>query len=500
MTTVIPRLLAATLSLAPALVAGTAAAQSASEVEGQAASAEQTEVAKPYPLAYNGDGAPAPGGYALSRWTEDWRVMADPKKRDDPLDRLKFIPLDGDGDVYVTLSGEVRLRVNQTTNPNLREAPAQRQDILRVVGGADLHIGPHLRFYGELAHGGISGRNLGVPAASLRNDLVVQQSFVEASAEVGGVDVGARYGRQEFTDGPNLLVSQRDNNTIRYTLNGVRAWARGSTVRLDLFDFKPTSYGDLGTDDDVNDPARRFSGGSLGFVLPKTFLGGSQLYLDTFAWRRRNLVGAWGGRVGPATRYYLGFQLRGDVGPINVDWSANRQWGHYINQDIDAWQVFLAQTYRLGAGKTAPRVGFHFDYASGGGGYGDGKLRNAYAPFGNNIYYSYQLYLTPSNLVALTPQVTFTPFKNARVIAEYELAWRDDVNDAVYRANGQPFAGTQNVRARKIANLARLQLAWTITPRLSFTGRYEHLAAGPALTQAGYRSSDFLAGWISYRF
>ena len=38
---------------------------------------------------------------------------ADPAKRDDPLDRLKYIPLDDDGDIYLTLSGELRLRVNK---------------------------------------------------------------------------------------------------------------------------------------------------------------------------------------------------------------------------------------------------------------------------------------------------------------------------------------------------------------------------------------------------
>jgi hypothetical protein len=73
----------------------------------------------------------------------------EPAKRDDPLDRLKFIPLDADGDIYLTLSGELRLRMNLTTNPNLRDAQAQRQDINRETLGADLHIGPHLRFYGE---------------------------------------------------------------------------------------------------------------------------------------------------------------------------------------------------------------------------------------------------------------------------------------------------------------------------------------------------------------
>jgi hypothetical protein len=459
----------------------------------------EPDTSSTYPIAANGDAATV-NGYSLSRWAEDWPAMRDPAKRDDPLDRLKYLPLAADGDVYLTLSGELRLRVNETTNPNLREGEAQRQDITRLVGGADLHVGPHIRFYGELAHGSISGINLGIPAATLRNDLVVQQAFVEANEEVAGLTIGARYGRQEFTDGPNLLVSQRDNNTIRYTLNGIRAWVRGARVRADLFDFKPTAYGDLGANDDIADPARRFSGVTLGFALPDKLLGGSKLYFDPFFWRRRNMLGAWGGRVGPATRYYAGVRLWGDVGPLNIDWSANHQYGYYLNQDIDAWQMFLVQTYRLGKGKDAPRVGFHFDYSGGGGGYGDGKLRDAYAPFGNNIYFSYQLSLTPSNLVAFAPMVSVTPFRKARLSAEYLLAWRDNVYDAVYRANGQPFAGTQNIHARKIADVARLQMVWSITPRISLTGRYEHLAAGPALTDAGYRSSDFLAGWISFRF
>ncbi|WP_294260264.1 alginate export family protein [uncultured Sphingomonas sp.] len=490
-------LASATAPLALALAAP-AIAQTAPSEAGQTRNPANPTVSS-YPNAAAGDGATT-GGFNLSRWAEDWRVMRDPAKRDDFIDRLKFLPIDDDGDVYLTLSGELRARVNLTTNPNLREAEAQRQDINRIFLGADLHVGPHLRFFGEVAHGGISGRNLGVPAATLRNDVVFQQYFAEASAEVGGIDVGARYGRQEFTDGPNLLVSQRDNNTIRYTLNGLRLWARGSKVRVDLFDLKPTQYGDLGTDDDVIDPARRFSGVTMGFVLPKTWFGKSSLYLDPFVWRRRNDVGAWGGRIGPAERFYAGARLWGDVGRFNIDWSVNHQWGTYIDQEIDAWHAFIAQTYRLGNGPTSPRVGVHFDYASGGGGYGDGKLRNAYAPFGNNIYYSYQLFLTPSNLIAVAPNFTFSPVKKLRVTAEYQLAWRDDVRDAVYRANGQPFAGTQNVADAKIADVARLQAVWSITPRLSVTGRYEHLAAGPSLTRAGYASSDFLAGWISFRF
>lgn len=476
----------AVLLSTPALAQATAA---------PAASPAATE----YPAAAAGDGATT-NGYNLSRWAEDWRVLRDPAKRDDPIDRFKFIPIADDGQIYLTLSGEARLRINMTSNPNLRETPHQRQDIRRLTAGADLHLGPHLRLYGEVAHGGIGGRELGAPAATLRNALTLQQYFAEATADVGGVALGARYGRQEFTDGPNLLVSQRDNNTIRYTLNGIRAWARTGRFRLDVFDLKPTAYGDLGVEDDISDPARRFSGVTLGMVVPTQWFGGSKLYVDPFLWRRRNSVGTWGGRIGPGRRFYGGVHVWGDAGPVTIDWTLNHQWGNFIEQRIDAWHGFFAQTYRVGKSPTAPRIGFHADYASGGGGYGGRTLRNAYAPFGNNIYYSYQLSLTPSNLIAVAPTVSFVPLKTVRISAEYQLAWRDDVRDAVYRANGQPFAGTQSVADRKIGNVARAQAVWTIASRLSFTGRYEHLAAGPSLTKAGYASSDFLAGWLSFRF
>ena len=80
------------------------------------------------------------------------------------------------------------------------------------------------------------------------------------------------------------------------------------------------------------------------------------------------------------------------------------------------------------------------------------------------------------------------------------MAWRATETDAVYRASGAPFAGTQDVAGRRIADLIRLQAIWTVTPRVTVTGRYEHLIAGPSLTKAGYASSDFVAGWISFRF
>ncbi|BAT19536.1 alginate export family protein [Asaia bogorensis] len=452
-----------------------------------------------YPAPAAGDGLTT-SGYNLSRWAEDWSRMRYAKNRRDWLDRLKFLPLNPAQTIYLTLSGEMRLRLNQTSNPNLKKGPLQRQDIMRLVGGADLHVTRYFRAFGELAHGGISGPNIGVPAASMRNKLLLQQYFAEANVPLSGVHLGARYGRQEFTDGANLMTSQRDNNTLRFVLNGTRFWVRGKIIRGDFFDFRYTSLGRGGARDDVIDRGIRFSGGTGGLVIPHDFLGKSKLYLDPFVWRLRNRRAVWGGAPARENRMYYGMRLWGDVQRLTIDWVGNYQDGHYDGRTIAAWQFFLAQTWRLGAQPTAPRIGFHVDYASGGGAYGKGTLRSALAPFGNNIYYSYQLFLTPTNLVALAPNVTVSPIESLRLTLEHQFAWKASLNDAVYRANGSAFAGTQNTKAYRVAQSTRAQAVWTWTPRLSFTGRYEHLQAGPALTRAGYTSSDFVAGWANYRF
>ena len=461
--------------------------------------APATAIANGFPANASGDGATT-GGYNLSRWAEDWRAYKDPKKRDDFLDALKYVPIAADGDVYATFSGEVRLRMNLTTNPNLRKSEAQRQDITRIVGGVDLHLGKNLRVYGELGHAGLDGENLGVPNANLRNDLAVQQLFVEARGDLGGLDTGVRVGRQEFVDGSNLLTSARDNNTLRFVLNGVRAYARGKAARVDLFDFTYTQYGYQGLGDDPRDKNRRFSGGVVGYAVPTDLFGKSKLYLDPFVYRLRTRNQLWGTTTRREERIFTGVHAWGEAGPVTIDWTINHQFGNYDGRDIDAWQAFIAQTYKLGKSATAPRVGVHLDYGSGGGAFGNGTLKTASGLFGNNIYFSYGLFLTPQNFMGVAPNFTFNPIKPLRVTAEYQFAWRPSETDAVYRANGSAFARTQNVRGKEIGQVARLQAVWSITPRLSFTGRLEHLETGDVFERSGYRDSMFGAGWISFRF
>ncbi len=460
------------------------------------------QVAPPvtYPEAAAGYGAKAGPAFYLARWAEDWSSLRDPAKRTGPFDALKFIPLDADGDVYLTLSDEQRLRHDTITSPGLRAGKDTNALLLRNFVGADLHVGENFRAFGQLASGAILGSNPGNTSPVQRNDLFVQQLFAEVKGEVApGVQAGIRVGRQDFQDGPIQLVSIQENPNIHITFDGVRAYASSAKARVGLFDLHYVTGGPDAFDDPT-DHSRRFSGVTGGFVLPTDLFGGSKLYLDPFFYRYRNRNQRWGNLLDREERRFYGVRLYGDVGRMNIDINGNYQEGEQGGRDISAYQLFAAQTFAMGEGPSAPRLGWRADYASGGGAYGNGTLRSANILFGTAPYFSYGLFLGPSNFFDIAPTFTFSIGKKTRVLAEAAAVWRPSETDAVYNGVGAALAGTQNVRGNSVAQLLRLNAVHSLTPNLSFTLRTEYLKAAKALKRADYADALFLGIWGTFRF
>jgi hypothetical protein len=312
-----------------------------------------TPIATIYPAEAAGDGS-VTAGYAIARWSEDWTRFRDPALRDDRLDRLKYIPIGGCDDAYLSLSGGIRGRIDTVSNPGARDAEKIRQRGLRLFAGGDLHLGSQVRFYGEVAHGGLAGDRATQAGPNMRSTLIIQQAFGEVSTALNVGEVGVRYGRQIFADGPGQMVSQGDSSNIQVVLNGARGWVHLRSARADVFDMKFTRNGPGGTGDDRVDHSQRFSGITAGIVLPQTWFGGSKLYLEPFAWRMRRDAVTFGRETALEERRFIGLRMWGDAGRVTLDWSANRQSGSFGARSIDAWKVFAAQTVLLGEARTSP--------------------------------------------------------------------------------------------------------------------------------------------------
>jgi hypothetical protein len=439
--------------------------------------------------------------YYLSRWVEDWSYLRDKSKRSDLFDPLKFIPLDPDGNVYLTLSNEERLRFNHFSHPGLKKnAPASDQVMFRSFLGADLHVGSDFRIYGELADGQERGSNLRkVP--NYQNDLYVQQLFAELHHKFDGVDVGVRIGRQDYMDGPFQLVSNQENPNIHFTLDGVRFYANGSRFRFGAVDLRYVKRG-MGSFDDPTDDGQKLRGAVASFLVTDPDTAKKQkIFLDPFFFNYRADSIRRGGFTGEENRRFYGARLHGKVGNAGFDWTVVRQDGQFDGRDIDAYQVFLVQNYTLDHLAWKPEVGIHFDLSSGGGAFDSNrKLKSASFLFGNVPYYNYAILLGATNIREIAPNVTLHPSKRLRVSLEYDWYWRDNVHDAVYNGVGVPYALTQTVSGYKIGEQARAYIGYSINQHLSLTTKLEYLKSGTVLKRAGFGNNLFAGTWLTFRF
>lgn len=454
----------------------------------------------PYP-AEGAGWSPRAGRFFLSRWAEDWSFLADPdpKRRPDAFDALKYIPLADDGQVYLSLSNEERVRLNYVTAPGLRAGRDQDQFLLRSVVGADLHLGEHVRLYGELNSSQATGANPGVVNGNFRNDLIAQQAFVEVRGTIAGVKVGAIGGRQEFADGPPNLVNLRPAPDVYTTFNGVRLYAHGKHARIGLFDFKSTAVG-TGVFDDPVDHGERFRGMNASFA-PGAFatpLGEARLFVDPFVYRYENDARRWGAETAADRRNFYGSRVWGSAGALTLDATVTRQTGSFADRKVSAFAAFSTFAYQVSKTGLQPRIGFHADWTSGGG-YASGTKKTFNPIFGSLPYFSWGNFVGPSNLATIAPMVTVTPLPRVRLNAELEWLRRTNDRDAVYTGLTLPYAGTQNVRGADIGRLYRADIAWSVTPHVTVQALFDYLDAGSVLRSADYGDSVYAGGAITFR-
>src|SRR5258706_15972847 len=105
--------------------------------------------------------APRPSrpAFASERYDENWSFLRDPSKRTDFFDPIKWIPLDKDGSLFLTVGGELRERFQDVRNQGFG-LPSPTHDVNgfhRIFLFADIHLGPHFRTFVELVNGEIMG-------------------------------------------------------------------------------------------------------------------------------------------------------------------------------------------------------------------------------------------------------------------------------------------------------------------------------------------------------
>lgn len=528
-----------------ALAAVPAAAQQSPELPAK------TAQALPY---FHKQKGPGRNNSYVERYEEDWSYLRDPALSNDPFDRLKFIPLAPDGDSYLTLNGETRFRYDNTDHKNFGIAPSatpatgsRGPAFTRATGissnqlykeryatGGDLHLGAHLRLYGELYNGQQTGHDAGSPIpGNQRDDLAVVNGFGEVYDTTETTKTGFRAGRQEIFFGNNLQVrANLSTNLPSPVFDGFRAYRDWGNARVDAFAYNVVVFqnGALKERDNAHTNLWGLYGS---YDLPKAAIFGAEgktsIDLFYFGWRSAafangkgsgvyndaafltgaRIVAATGAGFIPSQDHRQTFGLRGygGVGDLDYDWQGAWQTGSYAGLGVAAFAVNTDTGYTFHELPWKPRIGAHLDIASGGASKADGVL-SAYQPmYPNTQYYAPNNEFAPTNFYDFAPRISVRPTETVTAEFYYSFLWRYTNSDAIYTGAPWPGGNGQNSYAvtilapgGPIGRQSDLRVTWQIVPHLLTLFELGVFSPGSAIRTAGGRTTTYLDANIAFRF
>ena len=444
---------------------------------------------------------------SAGRFNEDWSVLrgVDLGATDDFWDRLKFIPLSPDQNVWLTIGGQARERGEYFRQYLFGNSQPEQSDgylLSRFRLSADLHVTRYFRMFAEGRSSFALDRDLaGGRTTAYVDEFDMQNGFADIMIPFGHpfgqeASVTLRGGRQELIFGSQRLVGPGDFTQVPRTFEGGAAIAHiaGWTITpfwtqavvVDKYRFnKSTSdlrfFGVFGT-------------GSLGF-LPTN--------LDLYWLDADNATAAFNGTRGRERRHTLGGRVWGKVGATGLDFEVEgaAQFGTVGNKNIAASMFTAVLGYTLPVARLSPHVYLELDYASGddkpGGNVG---TFNQLYPNGHS-YLGYIDYIGRQNIISPNAGVTITPIQGLALSLQQYAFWRASDRDAIYNKSGGVLRAGPNSRARYVGAETDVYATYNFTRHLlGYTG-YSHFFAGEFIDQTGpHKDSDFFYLALQYTF
>src|SRR5256712_4743906 len=167
---------------------------------------------------------------SAGRFNEDWSSLrgVDLSATDDVLDRLKFIPLSPDQNVWLTIGGQVRERGEYFRHFLFGASEPKDSDgylLSRYRLSADLHVTRYFRMFAEGRSAFALDRDLvGGRTTAYVDELDLMNGFADVMIPLGQqASVTLRGGRQEFIFGSQRLVGPGDFTQVPRAFEGSAA-------------------------------------------------------------------------------------------------------------------------------------------------------------------------------------------------------------------------------------------------------------------------------------
>ena len=442
----------------------------------------------------NADERPA---FQTLRYNEDWSFLREPVTAHDAFDPLKFISLSPNGDAYLSLGGEARLKYERYDGAILNQKPSDEDGFLlqRYLLHADLHAGPYFRAFGQL-QSSLEDFRTGGPRPTDRDRLDLHQAFFDTTLPWNDGDaMTLRAGRQEMAFGSQRLVSVRESPNNRLAFDAARVLLQLGDWRADAWLAQPVEI-DPGIFDDQRTGNTAFWGGYV--TGPIRFVPGLKADFYYLGLARENAKFARG--MADEVRHSLGTRLFGRRGTLDWNFEFVGQFGTFGQKDILAWTAASDTGWTFTNAPARPRVFLRADIASGDR---HGSSLGTFNPlFPRGAYFDEASIIGPQNLMDLQPGLELALTSSLKLTASCDFIWRESLDDGVYGVALNLEVPPGASRARYTGTFPSLSLAWQVDRHWNLTLNYVACLFGDFVTEAspGQRDGNYFSAVATLRF
>jgi hypothetical protein len=442
-------------------------------------------------------------GSAL-RFNENWSVLkgVDLSQTDDFWDRVKFIPLTKDENVWLSFGGQARLRMEYFNQFQWGASEPKQSDaylLSRLRLSADFHATPYFRLY-------VEGKSALVP---VNRDLQGKNStaYYDQNSLFNGfadimipfskeANVTLRGGRQELLYGSQRLVGPGDFTQVPHTFDGAQAigqiggwtvtpfWTQAVIVDKYKINTSTTAHQLFGIYSSA--PAH---------LLPMS--------LDLYWLGVDNKNAAFNGTSGQEERQTIGARTWGKIADTSFDFEVEGagQFGRVGGSDVSAGMFTAVLGYTFPVKDLSPRAYFEFDYASGdkkrGGGVG---TFNQLYPNGH-AFLGYIDYIGRQNIISPNAGISMSPIHDLTLSLQQYFFWRASVQDSIYNKSSAIIRAANGTTARYVGAETDLLATYNFTYHLQGYTGYSYFFPGGFIHKSGpHKASNFYYAALQYTF
>ena len=416
------------------------------------------------------------------------------------FERIKYMPISENGNINLSLGGEIREQYQYFNNENFGDLPpgveADKNGHLwhRVMTHAHLRLGSQWSVFSQLNSTFAFGKSFITPQID-KNRLSLHQAFVRWQPKKGK-GFFTQLGRQEFGMGSEYLIAMREGPNTRLTFDAVLFGIEREKRKLYSFLATPV-ISEVGVFDDTHIDEYIWT---LYLVNP---LKKTQLDLFYFGFyseeNRYNYMPGLEQRqsVGIRLHNYQGRQFLHDVLGVY-------QFGNFENQRISAYNFMSILGYRIKAGKRSWIPGFTFNYSSGDQSPND-RVLNSYNMLYSKPTFGLSAPIGASNIINLKPTLEYNPQPNIRLILSGYFMFRQSANDGTYtpgRVQTRPIPPQLfQSEEKEIGQQISLELWYFKDVNWSFFADLAYFSPGAYIKETGQgKPITYLSGKVSYKF